>query len=122
MGEKERSRIRAVQIDNLRSLLGIMRMNEVPNARIRQLREVTKGVDEKIDEGVLQCFGHVERMENDRIAKMVFVGESTSSRPVGRLRKRWIDTVKNCRKKRGLDIRQARKMLNERSVEKGGGV
>ena len=45
--EKERSRIWAVQMDNLRSLLGIRRMNKVPNARIRQLCVVMKGVDYK---------------------------------------------------------------------------
>ena len=33
--EKERSRIRDVKMDNLRSLLGIKRMDKVPNARIR---------------------------------------------------------------------------------------
>ena len=33
--KKERSRIRAVQMDNLRGLLGIRRMDEIPNARIR---------------------------------------------------------------------------------------
>ena len=34
---------------------------------------MTKGVDEKIDEDVLRWFGHVERIENDRIAKKVYV-------------------------------------------------
>ena len=34
----------------------------VPNARIRELCEVKNGVDERIDEGVLRWFGHVERM------------------------------------------------------------
>ena len=34
---KERSRIWGVQVYNLRGLLGIRRMNKVPNARIRQL-------------------------------------------------------------------------------------
>ena len=61
--------IRAVQTDNLRGLLCIRRTNKVPNARIRQLCGVTNGVDEMIDEGVPRWFGHVERMENDRIAK-----------------------------------------------------
>ena len=65
--EKERSRIWAVQMDNLRGLLGIRRMDTVPNAQIRQLYGVKKSVDEKIDEGVLRWFGHVARMENDRI-------------------------------------------------------
>ena len=42
---KERSRIRAVQMDNLRGLLDIRRMDRVPNARIRKLCEVMKGFD-----------------------------------------------------------------------------
>ena len=55
---------------------------------------VTKGVDEKIDEGVLRWFGHMERIENDRIAKRVYVGERAGSRSMGRPRERWIDKVK----------------------------
>ena len=88
-------------MDNLRGLLTIKRMDKVPNARIRQLCRVTKGVVEKVDEGVLQCFGHVERIKNDRIAKRVYVGECGGSHSLGRPRKSWIDTVKDCLKKRG---------------------
>ena len=66
-----------------------------------------KGVNERIDEGVLQWFGHVERRENDRIAKRVYLEECVGSHSVGRLRKRWIVTVKDCLRRRGLDIRQA---------------
>ena len=62
-------------MDNLRGILGIRRMNKVPNAQIRQLCGVMQGVDKKIDEGVLQWFSHVERMENNMIAKRVYVGE-----------------------------------------------
>ena len=49
-------------MDNLRGLLGIRRMDRVLNACIRELWEVKKGLDERIDEGVLRWFGHVERM------------------------------------------------------------
>ena len=42
--EKERSRIRAVQLDNLRGLPGIRRMESVPNPRIRKLCGLTKGL------------------------------------------------------------------------------
>ena len=52
--EKEMSGIRAVQMDNLRGLLGIRRMDEIPNARITELCGVTKGVDERIDEAVFR--------------------------------------------------------------------
>ena len=47
---------------------------------------MTKSVDEKTDEGVLQWFGHVERMENGKIAKRVYVGECAGSRSVRRPR------------------------------------
>ena len=117
--KKERSRIRAVQMDNLRGLLGIRRMDNVLNARIRQLCGVTKGLDEKIDEGVLRWLGHVERMGNDRIAKRVYVGERAGSTSVGRPKMRWIDTLKECLRKRGLDVRQARIMVHDRSVWRG---
>ena len=36
--EKERCRIKAVQMDNLRGMLGIRRMDRVPNAWLRELR------------------------------------------------------------------------------------
>ena len=55
-----------------------------------------EGLDERVNEGVLRWFSHLERMENDRIAKRVFVGDCAGSCSVGRPRKRWIDTVKEC--------------------------
>ena len=72
-------------------------------------------IDERIDESVLRLFGHVERMERDRIAKRAYVGECAGSRSVGRPRKRWIDTVRECLKKRGLDVRKARRMIQDSS-------
>ena len=52
--EKERPRIRAVQMDNLRFLLGIRSMDKVPNAGIKKLCRVMKGVDKRMDKGVLR--------------------------------------------------------------------
>ena len=41
-----------------------------------------KGVDERIEEGFLLWFGHVERMENDRIPKRAYVRKYDGSRLV----------------------------------------
>ena len=49
-------------MDNLRGLLGIKSVYKVPNARIRQLCGVTKGVDQNTDEGVLRWFVRGECM------------------------------------------------------------
>ena len=57
----------------------------------------------------------MERVERDWIAKRVYVGECAGSRSVSRPREKWIDTVKECLRKRGLDVRQARRMFEDRS-------
>ena len=87
-------------------------MDRVPNARLRELCGV-EGLDERIDEGMLQWFSHVERMERDRIAKRVYVGECAGSSSVGWLQKTWIDTMKDCLKKKNLDVRLARRMIQD---------
>ena len=82
--KQERSTIRAVQMDNPKGLLGIRRMDKVSScAECRR-------VDERIYEGVLQWFGHMDRMGNEEIVNRVYVGEYAGSRSW----KRWIDTVK----------------------------
>ena len=48
----ERSRIRAVQMDSLRSFPGIRRRDRAPNVE----------VEERTDEIVLRWFGHIEGM------------------------------------------------------------
>ena len=80
---------------------------------------MTKGVDERIDGGVLWWFAHVERMQNDRIAKKVYVGEWAGSSSVGGLRKRWIDNEKDCLRKKGLNVRQTRRMVHDRNEWRG---
>ena len=102
--KEERPRIRVIQMDNLRGLLGIRRMDK----GIRELLRVIKGADERINEGILWWFGLVERMENDRIAKRAYVGECAGNHLLGRLWKRWINTVKDYLKKSSLDAKQAR--------------
>ena len=81
--EEERSRIRAVKMNNW----ALGRWID-PNARIRELYRVRKGADERIDEGVLQFFDHVKRIEIDRIDMRMYVGECAGNRSVGGPRKR----------------------------------
>ena len=65
-------------------------MDRVPNARIREFFGVKKGLDERIDEGVLRWFGHLERIERDMIAKRVCRSVSGNLLWVGRKRDRLI--------------------------------
>ena len=49
--------------------------------------QIRMGVDKEIEESVFQWFGHVERMEKNRIFKRTYVGEHAGSHSVGRVRK-----------------------------------
>ena len=64
---------------------------------------------------MLQWFNHVERMKMDKITKKVYVRECAGSHSVDRPRKKWIDIMEECLKKRGLNVRQARKMVQDKS-------
>ena len=55
MEGEERNRVRAVQMDNLRGLLGIRRMDRVLNAWIRELCGVQKGLSERCSLVVWPC-------------------------------------------------------------------
>ena len=82
-------------------------MDRVWSPWIRELCGVKKGLDERNDEGMLQWFSHVERVESH-------VGECAGSCSVGKPWKRWIDTIKGCLRKRGLYVRQAWRMVQDR--------
>ena len=55
----------------------------------------------------------MERIENDRIAKQAYVRECSGICSGGRPWKRWIDIVKECLKKRGLDVQEAKRMVHQ---------
>ena len=59
---------------------------------------------------------HMGRMENYTIAKSFYVGKYSGSQLMGRARRKWIDTLKNCLKKKGLDVRQAKRMVHDKNV------
>ena len=64
--EKERSKISyVVQMDNLKGLFGMKRIDRMPNAQVREMCGVTK----EADESVCPPFSHTERMESSRIPK-----------------------------------------------------
>ena len=68
-------------------------VDRVPNPRIRELCGVVKWADESIDGIVLRWFGHIERVDNDRIGKRVYMREYVDIHLVDRPRKRRIDSV-----------------------------
>ena len=99
--KEDRSRIRAEQMDNLRRLLDIRRMDRI-KGKMKGLMKACSGGSTTWKEWRMIGFPRE------------YVKVCAGSRSVGRPWKRWIDTVKVCLKNRDLDVRQVRRMVQYR--------
>ena len=112
---RERKRMEAVEMNCLRNICGIRRIDRVSNAEIRRRCGKNVSLGQKIDQGVLRWFGHVERMGNERIAKRVYESDVRGTRRRGRPRKCWMDGVKEVLTRKGLNIQEAKVSVQDRS-------
>ena len=76
-------------------------------------------MDERIDENVLEWFENMEKMGNCMDGERVYKEECVGFRQVGPLQKRCVDSVKECLKKRGVDVRQAKRTIQWRRFVRG---
>ena len=63
-----------------------------------------------VDQRVLRWFGHMEKMDEHRLAKMVLMAEVSGGRLWGRPRLGWMDRVKAALGSRGMMVETARKI------------
>ena len=68
----------------------------------------------RADLRVLRWFGHVERMDEYRIATRVLMAEVSGGRVRGRPRLRWMDGVKVALGNRGMTVAAARQCAKDR--------
>ena len=73
-----------------------------------------KGVSELSNQRVLRWFGHVERMDEYRMARWVLMAEVSGRRERGRPRLGWMDGVKVALDNRGMTVEAARKCVKDR--------
>ncbi len=80
--ESQRSRLQAVEMSYLRSACGMSRMNGMSNESVYEhfgmchVGEGKKcGVVEEVKRQTLKWFGHMERMEEGRMTRRVYVSE-----------------------------------------------
>ena len=59
----------------LRSLVGVSRMDRVRNEEVRRRAGIERELASRADQRVLRWFGHVERMDDYRLARRVLMAE-----------------------------------------------
>ena len=113
--KSERKKMEAVEMDCLRSICGVRRLDMVTNAEVRRRSGKEVSVGAKMDQSVLRWFGHVERMDEERLVRRVYESNVEGTRRRGRPRKCWMDGVLNVLNEKGLDIQRARECVHDRS-------
>ncbi|WP_289490223.1 hypothetical protein, partial [Klebsiella pneumoniae] len=66
LNKNERKKVEAVEMDCLRSICGVRRIDRIRNEEVRRRCGKDASVGMKMDQSLLRWFGHVERMNEDR--------------------------------------------------------
>ena len=72
MRSTERRKVNVLEMNCLRSLVGVSRMDRVRYKEVRRRAGIEKQFLSTLDQRVFSWFGHVERMDEYRMARMVW--------------------------------------------------
>ncbi len=89
-------------------------MDRVRNEEVRRTG-VVKELAERAEQGVLRWFGHVERMEEERLVKKITISDVRGVRPRGRPRMGWMDSVKRALGAKRMSVKQGRVIVCDRN-------
>ena len=87
-------------------------MDRVRNEEVRRRAGIERELASRADGRVLRWLGHVERMDEYRMARRVLMAEVSVGRVPGRPRLGWMDRVKVALGNRGMTVEAARKTRN----------
>ena len=111
----ERQKLNVFEMKCLRSMAGVSRLDRFRNEEVRGRTGVRRELADRVDMNVLRWFGHVERMDNERLLKRVLNAGVDGQRGRGRPRAGWMDGVKTALNKRRMNVREARERARNRN-------
>ena len=82
-------------------------MDKVRNEEVRRRAGIERELVSRADQRVLRWFRHVERMNENRVARKVLMAEVSGGRVRGRPRLGWMDGVKVVLGDRGMTVEVA---------------
>ena len=105
MRSAERRKVNVPEMKCLRSLVGVSRMYWVRNEDVPRTAEIERVLASLEDQRVLRWFGHVERMDEYRMARKVLMAKISEGLVLGRLRLGRMDGLKVAFGSRGMTVR-----------------
>ena len=107
MRSAERRKVNVLEMRCLRSLVGVSRFDRVRNEEVRRRAGIERELASRADQRVLRWFGHVERMDDYRMARRVLMAEVSGGRVRGRPKLGWMDCVQVAFGNRGMTVEAA---------------
>ena len=89
-------------------------MDRVRNEEVCRRAGIERELASRADQRVLRWFGHVERMDEYRLARRVLMAEVSGGRVRGRPRLGWRDGVKVAFGNRGATVEATRQYAEDR--------
>ena len=114
MRSAERRKVNVPEMKCLSNLVGVSRMDRVSNEEVRRRAGIEMELVSRADQRVLRWFGHVDRMDDYRMARRVLMAEVNGGRVRGRPRLGWIDGVKLALGNREMAVEVARQCAKDR--------
>ena len=116
MRSAERRKVNVLEIKCLRSLVGVSRMDRVRNEEVRRKAGIERELASRAVQRVLRWFGHVERMDECRMARRVLMAEVGGGRVRRRPKLGLMDGVKVALGNRGMAVEAARQCAKDRKA------
>ena len=104
MRSAERRKVNVLEMKCLRSLVRVSRIDRVRNEEVRRRAGIERELASRADQRVLRWLGHVERMDDYRMARRVLMAEVNGRWIQGRPRLGWMDGVKVALGNRGMTV------------------
>jgi len=103
--ENNKIRVEATEMDALRRSSMISRKERIRNVTIRQQIGLEEPIIREIEQNQLTWYGHIQRIAEGRLPKIVLKWMPKEKRSRGRLKENWMEGI--------------RKATNERNVNEG---
>lgn len=115
--ESQKAQLNTIEMKFLRSIAGKTRYDRVRN---EDIREITKQelIKTEMENRQLSWYGHIMRMDRNRLVKKVLETGRMGKRKRGRPRKTWIEEIEQIGKNRHKTIREMKEMTQDRRIWK----
>ena len=113
MRSAERRKVNVLEMKCLRSSVGVSRMDRVRNEEVHWRDGIERELASRADQRVLRWFGHVERIDENRMARRMLMAKVSGGWVQGRLRLGWMYGMKVALGNRGMMVEAVQQCVKD---------